>query len=194
MEGSHGELRTRFAYRLGGYDTDRFTYADHASACHILAVTLRANAEFRVTGKHGSDFDRSNARRRDFLGFVLAYHLVHCDDDVLFVLGMHDVFRRDSARESVFQTFYYLVAFHDCGSDYAARRGTFAAVLFAHDDVLRNVDKTARKITGVGGFKRGIRKTFTSAVAGNEVFQSAESFTEGRTDGRFQSFTLRVGH
>ena len=36
-----------------------------------------------------------------------------------------------------------------------------SAVVLAHNNILRNVNKTAGKITGVGSTQSGISKTFT---------------------------------
>ena len=54
------------------------------------------------------------------------------------------------------------------------------AVFFVDNYVVGHVDQTAGKITGVGGLKRGIRKTFSGTVGRDEVFQHRQTLLEVR--------------
>ena len=194
MEGTHRKLRARLAYGLSGYYTYRLAYADHAASRHILSVTFCADAVFRAASEHGSYLDCGNSRRRDLLRLFFGNHFVHSDDDALLVLRVDDVLRRHSARKSVLETFDDLIAFHDSRREHTLGSHALAAVVLTHDDVLRYVHETARKITGVGGLKRCVGKTFTSAVAGNEVLEHGKSLAEGGAYGCFERLTLGVGH
>ena len=69
-----------------------------------------------------------------------------------------------------------------------------AAVVFADNNVLHNVDKAAGKVTGVGRFKSRIGQTLTSTVGGGEVLQHREAFAERRRNRRFNDFTRGLGH
>ena len=69
-----------------------------------------------------------------------------------------------------------------------------AAVLFVHDDVLRDVDETTGEVTGVGGTKRRIRHTLSGAVRGDEVFENGQALAEVRLDRTVDDLALRVGH
>ena len=59
---------------------------------------------------------------------------------------------------------------------------------------MRNVDKTSCEVTGVSRFKSGVRKTFSSAVRRDEVFQNRQAFTERRADRQLDGTTGRVCH
>ena len=59
---------------------------------------------------------------------------------------------------------------------------------------MRNVYKTTREITGVGGLQSGVGKTFTSTVRRNEIFENGQAVSETRFNGNFDLFTLRVHH
>ena len=51
------------------------------------------------------------------------------------------------------------------------------AVLFADDDILRDVNQTAGQVTGVRCTQSGICQALSGATGGNEVFQNVQAFT-----------------
>ena len=65
---------------------------------------------------------------------------------------------------------------------------------FGDDDVLRDVDETAREVTGVGGLERRVGETLAGAVRGDEVLQHREPFAEVRGDRRLDDFARGLGH
>ena len=52
------------------------------------------------------------------------------------------------------------------------------AVFFIDNNILRNINKTARQITGVCGLQRGIGKTLSGAVRRNKEFDNVQAFFE----------------
>src|SRR5690606_18918107 len=79
-----------------------------------------------------------------------------------------------------------------CNGNGQAALGT--AVLFADDNVLRNVYQTTGQVTGVCGLQCGIGQALTRTVGCDEVLQNRQAFTVGRLDRARNNFTLRVGH
>ena len=148
VEGTESELSTRLAYTLRGDDTDRFAYSDRRRRRHISAVALGADAVLALTREYRSDLDMRNAAVHDALCGILCDHLVDVDEH-LFGLGIDDALRAVSARESVLELFYHLIAVHDGIRVDTFRRAVRTAVLLANNDVLRNVNEPSRKITGV---------------------------------------------
>ena len=69
-----------------------------------------------------------------------------------------------------------------------------AAVELGDDGVLRDVDETARQVTGVRRLERGIREALTSAVGRDEVLENRETFAEVRGDRRLDDFARGLGH
>ena len=69
-----------------------------------------------------------------------------------------------------------------------------AAVLVAHDELLRDVDETTGQVAGVGGTKRGVGETLAGTVGGDEVLEHREALTEVALDRPRDDLTTRVGH
>src|SRR5690606_40950152 len=81
---------------------------------------------------------------------------------------MADRFLRMTAFNTFFQRFDDFCSFSK-GTD--LQTSVRSAIVFAYDDVLRNVYETACQVSGVGSFQCCIRKTFTGTVRGNEVLE-----------------------
>ena len=194
MESTHGKLGTGLADGLGGYDADSLAGLNGRVRSHILAVAFCAYAVTRVTAEHrtyGYLLDTSV----DYILCESVGHETVLGNDYVAVCVL-DVLRDESALNSVFEPLdNFAVGAYNGFDNHTA--GLFTArhtVVFTHDYVLRNVYEPTRKITRVGCFKRRIRKSFTSAVRGNEVFENGKSLSETRLNGNFNLFTLRVNH
>ena len=75
-------------------------------------------------------------------------------------LGRHDGLGRVTAVDALAEALDFLpLVKHGARHDTVER----AAVGLTDDDILRNVDQTARQITGVGGTQCGIGQALTSA-------------------------------
>ncbi len=94
----------------------------------------------------------------------------------------------------------------DLGLEIAARIGSIflhvvdpdtkcgSAIVFAHDEFLRNVVQTAGQVTRVGSTKCGVNKALTSTRSSNEILECFETFTEIVLDWTRNHVTARVGH
>src|SRR5690606_31900773 len=69
-----------------------------------------------------------------------------------------------------------------------------AALLLAHDDLVRHVHELTGQVAGVGRAKRGVRPTLASPVRGDEVLEDVEALAEVRADGQLDGLAGRVGH
>ncbi len=189
MEGTHRELRSRFADRLRRDDAGRFAEFDESPGSQVTSVAHDANAALRFAGQHRANFHaldtgRLNRARQLFGDFMV-------DVDYHLSVVVFDFFERHAANNSVAQRLDDLAGFDDT-RDVNSVHG--AAVVFADDHVLRHVDQTPRQIARVGGFERRIGQSFAGAVRRNEVFEHRQTFTEVRGDRRLDDFTRRLGH
>ncbi len=168
VEDSHGELSTRFADGLGGHDADRVANIDEIAGSHVLTIAVLADAVFGFAGEDGADLNLFNAAGYDGFGLIIADHGVAFDDD-LTGLRIDDVVHRIAARDTVIEGLDDFVL--SGVADFTNHEAMVAvAVLFADDDVLRDVDETTGEVARVRGLKRGIRGAFTGAVGVVEVF------------------------
>ena len=69
-----------------------------------------------------------------------------------------------------------------------------AAVGFADDHVLRDVDEPARQVAGVGGAQGGVGEPLSRAVGRDEVLEHGQALHEVGLDRTLDDFALRVGH
>ena len=81
MEGSHGELGTRFTYGLSSYDTDCFSYIYVSSCCEVPAVALGAYTCLALTGHDRSDADCFNSCVLNSLSLGIADLFACCNYD-----------------------------------------------------------------------------------------------------------------
>ena len=69
-----------------------------------------------------------------------------------------------------------------------------AAVVLAHDDVLRDVHQPAREIPGVGGLQGRVRQALARAVGRREIFEDGEPLAEVRGDRGLDDLARRLRH
>ena len=82
-----------------------------------------------------------------------------------------DVFERHAAEDAVAERLDDLAGLLELAS--IADAVERAAVELGDDGVLRDVDETAREVTGVRRLERGVGETLTSAVRRDEVLEHA---------------------
>ena len=116
--------------------------------------------------------------------------LVGLDDDFAGK-RIDDIFQRYAAEHTVAERLDDLAALHE-RRDLDAIHS--AAIFFADDGVLRDVDETARQVAGIGGFQSRIRETFARAVGRDKVLQHGQTFAEVRRDRRLDDFAGRFRH
>src|SRR6185312_31174 len=115
--------------------------------------------------------------------------VVDIDDYVAVVIL--DLLERHATDDAVTQRFDNFAGFDDTGDVDAVHR---SAIVFADDDVLRNVHQTASQVSRIGRLQSRIGKTLASAVRRDEVLQHGQPFAEVRRDGRFDDFARRLFH
>src|SRR5487761_433873 len=157
VERSHGQLGARLADRLRGDDAHRFTDLDDLAGGQVAAVARAADALAGLANEHGTHLDGDSCRDR-LARRIVTYRRSRGDQHLAVD---HDVLRGDAAGDPL----EYRIALSALRADVAnpdSVGGT--AVLFAHDDVLGDVDETPRQIARVGGAEGGVCETFAGAV------------------------------
>src|SRR5208282_4560204 len=82
VEGTHGELRARFADRLGRDDADRHALLDQRAGRQVHAVAKPAHSQGRLAGHRAAHEDLVHAELLDLAGLLPGDHLVLADDDL----------------------------------------------------------------------------------------------------------------
>src|SRR6202140_5219294 len=101
VEGTHGELRARFADGLRGDDADSLAELDHPARRQVAAVAQRANAAPGFASEHGTNAHALDTRGLYCVGQLFGDVLVHVDDDV--ALEVLDLVERNAAADGVAQ-------------------------------------------------------------------------------------------
>ena len=189
VEGTHGELRAGFADGLRRDHADRFAALHQPPRRQVAAVARHADPALGFAGQHGADLDaldtgRLNRRRQVFRDLLVDRH-----DHVAFIVLL--VFQRHAAHDAVAQRLDDLAGFDD-RLHVDAFAG--AAIVLAHDHVLRHVHQAAGQVTRVGGLERGVGQALAGAVRRDEVLQHVEAFAEVGRDRGFDNFARRLGH
>src|SRR5258708_24757604 len=124
-------------------------------------------------------------RTRQILGDLV----IHVDHDLAFVV--FDLLERHATHDAVAQGFDDFTGLDDTGDENSVHG---AAVVFADDYVLRDVNQTAREVTRVGGFQSRIGQTLAGAVRRDEVFEHRQPFTEVCRDRSLDDFARPFRH
>ena len=110
---------------------------------------------------------------------------------------IYDIVYRHTTKNALGKSRYDLVAILQCRTNKSAQRST---IFLVDDDVMRNVDKTTCKISGIGRLHGCVGKTLTGTVGRDEVFEYRHTVLEvGKNrilDNRraFGTGFLRFGH
>ena len=147
VEGTHGELRSRFSNGLSGNNSHRGSKVHRFAASEITAVTLLADAVECETGHDGAHTHRGyfvffNEFECGFVDFGSRFY--HH-----FTFGIEHVFSKRASENAVFKgfpDFFGLFASHEMGF-------FGSTIFFLNHDVLHGVHKTAGEVSGFGGFK-----------------------------------------
>ena len=187
---SHGQLGARLADGLGGDDADGLALADRLADGEVHAVAAGAHAVAGAAGQDGADLQAVDAVGLEQLGVLRLHHVV-AGDQQLAGGGIDDVLDGIAALQALGEGLDDLAVLTDL-ADGDALGG--AAVVLADDDILRNIDQTARQISRVCRTQRGVGQTFTCAMRGREVLQNRQTLTEVRLDGNLDVFAFWVCH
>ena len=190
VEGTHGQLRTGFANRLGGNHANRLAAVDHAAAAQVAAIAMRADTETGLAGQRGADLDFVHAGDLKLLDQVFVQQGAGLRQDSA-ALGVQDFLGRATTQHAVAQGFDDLAAFDDGAHDVTRLR---AAIEFGHHQVLGYIDQTAGQVTRVRGLERRIGQTFTRTVGGDEVLQHVQTFAEVGGNRCLDDGAVGLGH
>src|ERR1700674_717049 len=166
VEGTHGELGSRFTDGLGSDDSGGFAKFHEAARSQVAAVAHNADAALGLASEHGADFHPFDTGSLNRAGKFFRDLLVDVDDHIAVVVL--ELFERHAAHKAIAQCLDDFAAFDDT-RDVDAVHG--AAVVFADDYVLGHVDEPTREVAGVGGLERRIGQTFSRAVGRDEILQ-----------------------
>ena len=190
MEGTHGKLCTRLAYRLCGYYTDSLADVDRSAVCKVGAVALRADAVSCLTLKDGADADLLNACFYYCGCLVVGDHMISRDNDRAG-RGIDNIPDGVSADKTVLERLDNVLSVGDCGDPHTL---SGSAVALSYNDILRHIDKTSCKVSGVSRLEGGIGKRLARTAGGDEVLKYFKTFTEVRLDRYLHCTSVRCEH
>ena len=190
VEGTHGQLRARFADGLGRDDADGLTKIDLLGGGQVHAVALGAHAAAGLAAQHRADTDGMDPVGFEELGVVLHHQMV-LGDDHLAGDGIAHVLDGIAAPDPVAEGIHHGALLSDL-RHLNALGG--AAVLLPDDDILGHVHQTAGQIAGVRSTEGGIGQALPGASGRDEVLQNGQALTEVGLDRDFDGLTGGVGH
>ena len=151
VEGTHRKLRAWLADGLRRDDADRFADVDEVARRHVRTVALAADTVFALAGEYGTDLHFLDTGLGDCLSLQGGNHLVGRGQH-LARFRVENVAHGHAPADSVFKRLHDIVAAVEIGYHDAlcllAQAGK--AVVLAHNDIVRNIDKASRQITRVG--------------------------------------------
>ena len=199
MEGSHRKLSTRLTDGLCSDDTNSLTDLYRLTGCQVRAVALRTDTILRTAGEDGSDLHLHLLLRITLaLCHILIELLLECSDDLrrtlrcyhavclhneLSGLRIIHILCDVTTGDTLLQGLDLLLAFLQCGDLQVRDLALICrAVKLTDDQILGNVNHSSCKVTGVSRTKRGIGKSLSSTVCGDEVLEYVKTLTEVRLD------------
>ena len=200
MEGTHRQLCTRLTDGLRRNNADCLADLDCLAGCHIRTVALCADPDMGTAGKHVTNLYGCICAR--FLNLLCCYdscgaswrnHMI-CFYNHIAVIIINRLTGATS-RNTLFQTFNDFLAVVKRLNPHA--RNFFvltAAVYLVDNQLLRNVYETTGQVTGVRGTKRGIGKSLSCAVCGNEILEYVKTFTEVGLNRELNRTSRRIRH
>ena len=190
VEGPHRQLCTGFTNRLGRDDADGLTLVDQRTACEVTAIAHGADALFGITGQRAADPCGLHASLVDGIRHALVDQRA-CGHQNILGAGHQNIVRRNTAQQTLGQRGDNLTI---VDSRFGGDRGFGAAVMLAHDAVLRHVHQTACQVTGVRRLQSGIRQTFPRTVGRVEVLENGQTFFKVRDNRRLDDVAVRLRH
>ena len=172
MEGTHGQLSAGLADRLCCDDANGLTELDHLASSQRTSIAHSANAKLSVAGEDGP-----NTQTTDVLIFAKRFHLLIANNGVarqsfapvFHRLGELGVLQQSTTvelglnvRPSIGRVWCNIF-------DPNAKRR--AAVLFADDELLGDVNKTTRQVTRISSTQRRVNETLAGTRRGDEVLE-----------------------
>ncbi len=187
VEVTHCKLCAGFADRLRRDRSDRLAAVYQLTVRQRHSVALRANTVPQFARQNGTNFNSFNAGLDNLFRVRIGKQLIPAYSER--AVGRCEILGEEASHKTFLKLLHKLVALaYLVYLDTVGR----AAVVAADNDLLRNIDKSSGKITGVRGTKRGIRQALTSASRGYEVFQYVQALTIVCSDRHFDSLARGV--
>ncbi len=165
MKGSHGQLGSRFANRLGCNDADGLTCLDQFPPGEIPAVTFGADPKLCTAGKDRPYLHPVYASLGDLLGYLLINFLALFNNSFLCHWIM-DILHGESADYPFFEWLDDLSSFNKRNHDDTIGD---TAIILQHVDILGHIHKPPRQISRVSSLESCIRETLPCSVSRYEV-------------------------
>src|SRR5438552_9002506 len=191
VECSHRQLRSWFADRLSGNNSNRFAHFHILAGGQISSVTHSANAATAFARQHRADLQALYTDALQICRDFLVDELVGFDDLLLLVHWVRDCFAANAADDSLGKIDNFLVALVNRADDDSVYG---AAIFYIDNNVLCRVDQFTGEITGVRSFERGVGQTFARAVGRDEILEHAQTFAEVGSDRSLDNFSARFRH
>ena len=100
MEGTHGQLGTRFTDSLRGNGADSFAHVNIMVCCQVTAVAFAAYTEFGFTGQYRTDLDFI-AHHSNLICHIFRNIIIDVEQHIAF--RIFDIFRQRPADDTVMQ-------------------------------------------------------------------------------------------
>ena len=188
VEGTHGKLGAWLAYRLSRNYADSLARGNRFAGCKVSAVALLAHAVVAVAGKHRAYLNAFDSGINNFLGALARNHILMRPDN-LAGIRVNCVMEQISALKALCKRLQNVVSILNIGDGKTLFR---TAVVLTDDNILRNIDQTAGKITRVSCTQSSICKSFTRTARRNKVFKYVKTLTVVGTDRYFDNLTRRI--
>ncbi len=141
-----------------------------------------------MAGKHGTNRDSGQSGSYDFLRRLFGDFFIGQHNRVRFIRDIQ-VVENIPADDAFIQRGDNFRTFNKRFHPHAVNG---AAIMFLHRHILRDINQTPGKITGVGRLKGRVRKSLARAMGRNEIFDNAQSFPEIGHDGRLDDVPGRL--
>ena len=194
MEGTQRQLSTRLADGLGRDDTDGLADIDQRVGGQRPAVALRAHAALGFAGEHGTRLDFLHAVSDHVAQHIHGHRFVTLVEHFAGLRIEHILSEQTRVRTTVGGLDEHEIAVLITLGDLHDKAVLGAAILFTHDDFLRDVDQTTGQVTGFCGTQCGIGQTLTRAVLRDEVLEHGQAFAVVGLDRTRDDLALRVSH
>ena len=189
MEGTHGQLGTRFTDGLCCNDTNGFADGNNVAVCQIQTIALCTYTLLCLTAQNRTNGNAFYARFYDLLCIGLGEHLFLGEEQFAGCFIPQIVYQVPT-NQTFCQRFDQFVAVADFVNFQAF---CCTAVFFPDNDFLGNIYQTTCQVTRVSGTKSRIGQALTCTTRGNEVFQDVQTFTVVGTNWHFDGSTRCIG-
>ena len=190
VERTHRKLRTRFTDGLRCNYANTFANVDLMTTRKIAAITLGADAVGGFTGNCTAHPHFVDAQFFQLINPGFVDHRTS-RDQYRFTIDIQYILGNDTTQYPCTQRFNNVTTFDDGGEVQTCIRAT---IYIGDHHVLGNIHKASSQVTGVGGLKRRVGKTFPCTVGGDEVLVYSQAFTEVCGNRILDDRTIRTGH